>query len=98
MSRSSLARSSIAPLPCETRLTVIPSVSAARSTASSTRGPSTLGISRRNAAPSGKAGSRFWPVTPSPSNISPTHLIRPHSFFIFWPNEPWFFAVPKSIL
>jgi hypothetical protein len=63
-------------------LTVTPSAWAARSTASSTRGPSTLGISIRNAAPSGKAGSRSWPVTPSPSNTSPTHLIRPHPSFI----------------
>jgi hypothetical protein len=36
-------------------------------------------------------------VTPSPSNISPTHLIRPH-LSLFMPNEPWFFALPKSIL
>src|SRR5579863_4167552 len=63
MSRSSLARSSMAPLPWETRLTVTPSASAAASTASSTRGPSTLGISMRNAAPSGKVPVlACWPV------------------------------------
>ena len=54
ISCSSATLSSIAPLPCETRFTVIPRRVAAWMTSASTRGPSTLGISMRNSAPSGK--------------------------------------------
>ena len=88
MSRSSTARISTAPLPWETRLTVMPSASAARSTASSTLGPSTLGISMRNAAPSGKEVPWSRPVTPSPSSTSVTQLIAALLEKIFMPNDP----------
>ena len=47
ISDSSAAESSIAPLPWETRFTVTPSRSPATTTARSTAGPSTLGISIR---------------------------------------------------
>ena len=53
ISRSSASESNMAPLPWETRLTVIPSASAASNTAPSASGPSTLGISTRKWAPSG---------------------------------------------
>ena len=43
----------MAPLPWDTRLTVTPSAAACSSTARSTAGPSTLGISIRKSAPSG---------------------------------------------
>ena len=47
ISLSSAADSIIAPLPWETRLTVMPRSAAAPTTARSTAGPSTLGISIR---------------------------------------------------
>ena len=53
ISASSASASSIAPLPWETRLTVTPACVAASTTARSTAGPSTLGISIRKCAPSG---------------------------------------------
>ncbi|HCU92102.1 MAG TPA: hypothetical protein DHU96_04945 [Actinobacteria bacterium] len=53
ISASSAADSSMAPLPCDTRFTVMPSELAWASTARSTAGPSTLGISIRKWAPSG---------------------------------------------
>ena len=53
ISASSRPDSSIAPLPWDTRLTVMPSAAACSTTARSTAGPSTLGISIRKSAPSG---------------------------------------------
>ena len=47
ISASSGADSSMAPLPWDTRFTVMPSVAAWATTARSTAGPSTLGISIR---------------------------------------------------
>ncbi len=47
ISASSASASSMAPLPWDTRLTVTPSSAAVSTTARSTSGPSTLGISSR---------------------------------------------------
>jgi len=47
ISASSSAASSIAPLPWDTRFTVMPSAEACSTTARITPGPSTLGISMR---------------------------------------------------
>ncbi len=98
MSRSSAARNSTAPLPWETRLTVMPSASAARSTASSTLGPSTLGISMRNAAPSGKEVPWSRPVTPSMSSTSATQLIAAPLEKTFYPERTRYSTLPKLIL
>ncbi|HEY1621377.1 MAG TPA: hypothetical protein VGG25_27385 [Streptosporangiaceae bacterium] len=63
ISASSASLSSIAPLPWETRFTVTPACSAASTTARSTCGPSTLGISMRKCARRGTA-PRSAPVRP----------------------------------
>jgi len=81
ISRNSDSPSSIAPEPCETRLTTISCSSALRTTSSSTRAPSTLGISTRKDAPSGKrfalaGGSALGANCMRPS--APSALMRPH--------------------
>ena len=53
ISASSASLSSIAPLPCDTRLTVTPPAAAASTTPAGPPGPRTLGISIRKCAPSG---------------------------------------------
>ena len=57
-----------------------PGAGAARSTALSTRGPSTLGISMRKAAPSGNEVPRSRPVTPRPPSTSATQFIAALAF------------------
>ena len=97
MSRPLLTRRGVAPLPWETRLTVMPSASAAASTTLPYARPLDTGISTRNAAPpSGKEGSWSWPVTPRPPNTSPTRLIRPLPFSLVRPNELCYSACRKS--
>jgi len=84
ISASSAADSSMAPLPCDTRLTVMPSAAAWSMTARSTSGPSTLGISIRKWAPSGNlsvaGGGAGSARTPSRASTSaPLSLIAsPH--------------------
>ncbi len=57
ISASSASDCSIAPLPCDTRLTVTPRAAASSTTPRSTSGPSQLGISMRKWAPSSNRSS-----------------------------------------
>ncbi len=66
MAVSSVWVSSMPPLPWETRWTVTPRASASPKTASIASTPSTLGISTRYAAPSGK---RFVLLGSSPGSV-----------------------------
>src|SRR5918995_1197713 len=86
IARISASVSSMMPEPCDTRCSCTPRPCASSSTASRTRGPSTLGISTRYCAPSGKRFSesgnsdRSRAGSPSPASSSLAFIYLPHIF------------------